>query len=509
MIKYIRSSLNLQISLVFMGLTIIIIGLSQFFSNTFMEKFFIAQSKRQLIIANSTVMELMDYLVESEEGESFVILEGGNDLYVDLIKRCSANNISVYLFNSSNNIVVVTGDSLENKDASAMFYRVNSGDSSRRLVLYESNDYILQIYNDNNPLTSYIELLSKPGAVNTVVLRTDTKVIHRQVALSREFTRYAMCLVIPLSFVLIWYVSRVITRPVINLSQISKRMTNLDFDAKFHGNSTNEIGILGENINKMSEVLEHTISELRTANIALTRDIEQKDENEKHMSDFVAAISHDLKTPIALIQGYAEGLKEFINDDAESREFYCNVIMDEANKMNGMVKQLINLNYIELDYSKVQMERFDMSALIKNILASYEYTLQQNDIVMRLNILDDVKCAWGDEAKIEEVINNYMTNAIDHAKSINGKNAIIEITLRNNDAKMRFEIFNTGDNIPIEDIDRIWDKLFKVDRARNRQFGGSGIGLSIVKAIMTKHNQSYGVTNYQNGVMFYFELDLA
>ena len=128
------------------------------------------------------------------------------------------------------------------------------------------------------------------------------------------------------------------------LVKISERVANLDFNAQYTGKVDNEVGILGANINHMSSELEKTISELKTANNELMNDIQKKIELEGMRTEFLSNVSHELKTPIALIQGYAEGLRDGIQDDAEERDFYCGVIVDEAQKMNQMVKKLLNLN---------------------------------------------------------------------------------------------------------------------------------------------------------------------
>ena len=131
------------------------------------------------------------------------------------------------------------------------------------------------------------------------------------------------------------------------LVRISGKMIQLDFDAKYTGNSKTEIALLGKNINELSETLENTISELKSANNELKRDIERKNKIDEMRIEFLSNVSHELKTPIALIQGYAEGLKEGISEDEESKDFYCEVIMDEAAKMNNMVKKLLTLNQLE------------------------------------------------------------------------------------------------------------------------------------------------------------------
>ena len=218
--------------------------------------------------------------------------------------------------------------------------------------------------------------------------------------------------------------------------------------------------------------------------------------------EFLSNVSHELKTPIALIQGYAEGLKECINEDDESRDFYCDVIIDESAKMNEMVKKLLTLNQLEFGKDQVTMERFELTELIRGVVQSTRILAEQKEVRVIFQEEDPVY-VWGDEFKIEEVVTNYVSNALNHVKYSN----TIEIRILQEDKKVRVTVFNTGDPIPEEDLDKIWIKFYKVDKARTREYGGSGIGLSIVKAIMESMNQKCGVQNYDNGVEFWFELE--
>ena len=286
------------------------------------------------------------------------------------------------------------------------------------------------------------------------------------------------------------------------LAEISKKMANLDFDAKYVSGGENEIGILGENFNRMSETLEHTISELKSANNQLQQDIEQKEKIEQMRTEFLGNVSHELKTPIALIQGYAEGLKEGVNDDPESREFYCDVIMDEASKMNQMVKNLLALNQLEFGQEELQMERFDLTGLIKGVLQSCDILIRQAEATVQF-VENGPVYVWADEFKTEQVVRNYLTNAIHHVDF----ERRIEIRMLQQSDNVRVSVFNSGKPIPEEDLSKLWDKFYKVDKAHTREYGGNGIGLSIVKAIMESFHQKYGVKNYDNGVEFWFELD--
>jgi signal transduction histidine kinase len=221
-------------------------------------------------------------------------------------------------------------------------------------------------------------------------------------------------------------------------------------------------------------------------------------------TEFIGNVSHELKTPIALIQGYAEGLKEGISEDPESRAFYCDVIMDEADKMNQLVKNLLTLNQLEYG-EEFTYERFDIIELIQGILQSNEIMIQQKDAEVKLHAESSV-FVWGDALKVEQVIRNYLSNALNHVD----KERVIDIRVEKDDGKekVRVTVFNTGEQIPEEDLNQIWGKFYKVDKARTREYGGHGIGLSIVKAIMESFHQDFGVVNYENGVAFWFELDL-
>lgn len=291
------------------------------------------------------------------------------------------------------------------------------------------------------------------------------------------------------------------------LKDISQRMTNLDFDAKYESKGKDEIDLLGEHINQLSDTLEKTISELKTANNELQRDIEKKEKIDEMRKEFLSNVSHELKTPIAIIQGYAEGLKEGINDDdVENRNFYCDVIMDEAGKMNNMVKKLLTLNQLESGNDVISMERFDVVAMIRNFLQSAAILVKQNQVTVNMDEQRQIY-VWADEFKTEEVIRNYFSNAMNHVSAPDGEDKIIEFRFDVMDNKVRIGVFNTGNPIPEESLPHIWEKFYKVDKARTREYGGSGVGLSIVKAIMESMNQQYGVKNYTNGVEFWLELE--
>lgn len=370
-------------------------------------------------------------------------------------------------------------------------------------VLYSNKQYQLLKKTDTRLDSEYLVLVGVLENGDMVLMRTAVESIRESAAISNRFLLFAGAAAIVASILVAFFTTRHITKPLQQLTDISKRMVDLDFNAKYESDQSNsyEVEELGNHINRLSENLERTISELKTANVELQDDIEKKIQIDEMRKEFLSNVSHELKTPLALIQGYAEGLQECINDDAESREFYCEVIIDEADKMNRMVKKLLTLNQLEFGNDQVIMERFDMTELIRGMANSTRILMEQKGIRLELENSEEA-WVWGDEFKVEEVITNYMSNAINHADG----EKLIRVFYTRSEDKLRVSVFNTGQPIPEEDIEKIWVKFYKVDKARTREYGGSGIGLSIVKAIMDSFHQRCGVINHEDGVEFWMEL---
>lgn len=370
-------------------------------------------------------------------------------------------------------------------------------------VMERNDDYQVVEFRDGTQQVDYLALWGTVGDSYNIFIRSPLESIQETMVLFYRFLIIAGIGVIAGGILLVWYFSRRLTEPLRELAILSARMADLDFDAKYTSGGEGEIGVLGENFNSMSEKLESTISELKNANFRLQQDIEQKEKIEKMRTDFMGNVSHELKTPIALIQGYAEGLREGVSDDPESREFYCDVIMDEAAKMNQMVKNLMTLNQLEFGDENVEFQRFDLTELIRGVLQSMEIVAQQKEARVQFRQKEPVY-VWADEFKAEQVVRNYVSNAFNHLDG----DRVVDVKLIPTGEKVKVTVFNTGAPIPEEDVPHIWEKFYKVDKAHTREYGGNGIGLSIVKAIMDSFHQKYGVKNYDNGVEFWFELDV-
>lgn len=374
-----------------------------------------------------------------------------------------------------------------------------------RTIISSNDKYTLQKVYDERLGDYYLEIWGTLDNGYSIILRTPIQGIKDNVNISTTLIKYVGGAILVVGIISAFVVSTYITRPIKQLSDIAERMSEMDFDARYEGSDKGEIGLLGKSMNNMSEKLEHNIAELKKANLELKKDIDKKEKLEIMRTDFLSNVSHELKTPIALIQGYAEGLKEGITDDPESMEFYCDVIMDEANKMNTMVKRLLTLNQIEFGNDEPDMERFNINELIASVVDANAIRAGQKNMSIVFDNRNEQNFVWADEYKTEEVLTNYISNALNHC---DGKHAIEVRTSKSEDgATITVTVYNSGRNIAEEDLERIWEKFYKTDKARTREYGGNGIGLSIVKAIMESMGQEYGVRNVSDGVEFWFTLD--
>ena len=484
-----KHSIKRQMMTVFVGLILFMIVVFMIVNGSFLEKYYISNKKSEFIKVYTMVQEGVENgTISSETPEK------------DLGRLTEKNNISIAVIDSEYNVVYTNVREKQMMVVQLFGYLY---DKNHQEVLEKTDSYDICKSVDPQNNTEYLTMWGNFDNGDIFIMRSPLESIRSAVTIFNRFIGVVGGCVILVSVLLAWYFSKRITEPIKELATLSQRMAELDFDAKYTSGGSNEIGVLGENFNRMSERLEQTISNLKEANYKLQKDIEQKEKRENMRSEFLGNVSHELKTPIALIQGYAEGLKEGVNDDPESREFYCEVIMDEAGKMNRMVKNLLALNQLEFGEDDVQFERFDITSLISGVLQSLDILIEQKEAQVIFRHKNPIY-VWADEFKVEQVVRNYVNNALNH---VDGEKVIeIKITQENDVAKIT--VFNTGTPIPEEDLPHIWEKFYKVDKARTREYGGNGIGLSIVKAIMDSFGKGYGAINHTNGVEFWFELDM-
>lgn len=468
-----------------------------------------------LILINNFVLET--FYLYSKQKNVYVLYNAINNYYnnpnsninieLELEKAAINNNFDILIKTDKNIMIYST-----NKDFISSFTSKNNISSiiyKNEEVLYKNDKITLRKLDDSTNGLTFILFTAKLDNGYMLYIRMPVGSIHESVKISNRFLYLIGGLTILVGGIFVSFISKKFTSPIVELNSIAKKMAKLDFSHKYRTTDTDdEINNLGKSINIMSDKLEKTIKQLRATNIELEKDIEEKSKIDEMRKQFISDVSHELKTPIALIQGYAEGLIENVNTDEENRKFYSEVILDEANKMDKLVKELLELMKLEYGKREFNNEKFDIQELISEVVRKSKVMIEENKI--QIDYINDTPIyVYADEFYIEQIVTNYLTNAIKHVEQKDGKK-LIKITnkvdIEKN--KVRIYVFNTGENIKEEDLNRIWNRFYKIDESRNREDGGTGIGLSVVKAIMNNYENDYGVVNKETGVEFYFDLDL-
>ena len=460
-------SLTHQLILISICLVTGTLLLCWFINTVFLEPYYVINKQNTLLSGFETI---------DEASEAGTLDDSSFDVTFDNL--CANGNITVMIISSDRTIVRSSVN--DTQKMMLEFMNIIFGEKQNEVtVMMQSDNYIIQKQTDTRLDSEFLVLYGTLSNGNLILMRTALESIRESVNLSNTFLACVGVVAAIISAVVIVFVSRGITTPLLRLTDISKRMTELDFEAKYQPGRRyhNEVDELGEYMNVMSTTLEHTISELKSANNQLQIDIDKKTQIDEMRKEFLSNVSHELKTPLALIQ-------------------------DEADKMNKMVKKLLTLNQLEFGNEVITMERFDLTELIRGVINSSAILLNQNEITLDFTQQEPFY-VWADEFKIEQVVTNYLSNAIHHAEG----EKRIDISCVQKGDKVRVSVFNTGNPIPEEDVDNIWIKFYKVDKARTREYGGSGIGLSIVRAIMDSFHQKCGVINHEDGVEFWFELE--
>lgn len=485
-----KSSIRTKITLMVIIFVTFVVGVSWLFCNYLIDGIFVSKVKKDLVITFNSCNELFVRQKSSDENND-------GDLYG---KIQNPNDAVVVVFGTEGQIYTSINDN--NKMVQSLRNIISSIKENSSGITLTRGDYVITKNHDVTINADYYDLIGILDNNYFIVVRSPIAHIEATMQLlTSVFTKIAIGLTVLGSIFLIAF-SNIFSAPIKKLSHAAKRMTKLDFDVKVPVTTNDEIGELGACMNEMSSKLEETISKLKTANLKLQGDIEQKKQIDEMRREFLSHVSHELKTPIALIQGYAEGLKDNLFDDPESMEFYADVIIDESQKMNTLVRKLLNLNEIEFGEQKLNIERFELVGFISDIIASSRILIEEADATIVYD--EEVPVyVWADEYMIEEVFTNYLTNAIHYVKS----DGIIKIYFERSKDNVRVCVYNEGNQIADEDIDKLFVKFYKVDKARTREYGGNGIGLSIVAASMEAHGKDYGVFNCENGVTFYFDLD--
>lgn len=490
-------SIRVKLFLTLCVVVIIIIAFLILTNNFVLESFYLYSKTKNLV---SIYERINNYYLQDKSDSSSIKLE---------LEKAAINNNFDILIISQNNINVYS----TNRDFVSNINELNSVNNilqKNENIVYKNDNMTIRKFEDKNNGLTFMMFSATLDNGYKLYIRMPVASIHESVKISNNFLYLIGGVTILIGGIVVSFISKKFTTPILELNDIANKMSKLDFSHKYRITDTDdEINNLGKSINTMSDKLERTIKQLRQTNIELEKDVEEKSQIDEMRKQFISDVSHELKTPIALIQGYSEGLIENVNNDEENRKFYAGVILDEANKMDKLVRQLLELMKLEYGKREFNNKKFDICELIQEVIRKSKVMLEENLISVEFKEENPIY-VFADDFYIEQVITNYFTNAIKHAKEQDGKK-VIQITILSDIEKnsVRISVFNTGNQIEEENLNRIWNRFYKADESRSREDGGTGIGLSLVKAIMNNYKKEYGVINKENGVEFYFDLDLG
>ena len=460
-------TIKTKIFLVFTIFMVFVVGGGILLNSIFLESYYIYRNKAVFISLSEKINS--EYTEDKENSYEYM-----NNIYN--IENISATIIDENL-NVEYNSVGVKKDNNEKRLTKEIKQAIL--ENEKKL----SNKFVYYTEEKNNTQTNKLVFISKMSNGKFIILKKPFKSIGQSVSIANQFYMIAGLIVIFIGGIFILIFSKKITKPIIEMSNVAENISNLEFDKRVNFESQDELGKLGESINKISEKLCKSINELK-------EDVERR----KHL---VRNMSHELKTPIGIIKGYAEGLKYGVADDKEKMQKYCSVLVEECDRMDKLILELLNHSMMEVGMVKLNKTSFDAIDLIASIIERFKPTLIEKGIVFDFKFEKNY-IINADRDMLEKAINNFITNAIDH---VEGRN-FIQLTAEKQENALKISVFNTGSHIQMEDLQKIWDVYYKVDKARSRKYGGHGLGLAIVKSIVQMHGGNTNVENLDEGVVF-------
>lgn len=463
--------------------SLLLVGIFIFTSN--FEKFYINHSAKEL---NSFAKEVENYINGNMDTST----------YEKILRLSEDKNINIDIYDKDDSLVLT----------SRQYGRMMGANSKKKNHKYTIKDeYIinknLTAYkiNEKPQNIDYLSIIEKiPKSKYTLVCKIPISTIESTTNLSSQFLWLIFIPISIISLILTIVFANKFTKPIIKLNKVTNKISTLDFSEKININTKDELSMLGESINILSDKINNTLKDLQIKNKQLENLIENKNNQEKLRKEFVASVSHELKTPITIINGYAQGLKSNITKTKEDRDYYIDVIYDESEKMGIIVNDLLDLYKLESHTFTMKKENINVRELVFNIVKNFDLKIKENKINLKLDV-DNIN-VLGDKVRLGQVLNNFIDNAIynvDNKKYIHIKTSL-------EDKMIKISIYNSGKNIKEKDLQNIWDCFVRYDEKIQYSRNKVGLGLAIVKEIIKLHQGEYGVKNHDGGVEFYIKL---
>lgn len=430
-----------------------------------------------------------------------------NTLFNALSSYEESNNSKMAIFSLDGELKYLTNYENGIDDSALLTAFCTDLISNRDLIkrVLENNTIEWTIFTDKSTDSKKIGVVSPMSLQHyndsIIISVSSIQPIKEAASVIKSFYFYLFIGILVVAIILSKIYARLISKPLIRINSVAKKMSNLDFDAKCEESSQDEIGNLAKTLNFLSSNLKNALDDLKDKNLKLEKEIEKERNLENMRKDFVTSVSHDLKTPIGIISGYAEGLKDDIVT-GEDRRIYLDTIIDEANKMNALLNSMLELSRLENDTISLSLESFNIVRLLRGMLKKLSLELTNKNIKVIYENMPSYAYVKGDILKIEQVIQNLITNGIKY--SPNG--STITVSVIDNDDNYTISVENSGVHIPEQELENIYAKFYRLDKSGDRTKKSYGLGLAIVKRILDLHESVYSISNSDNGVLFKFTL---
>mgnify|MGYP000103850910 CR=1 FL=1 len=342
--------------------------------------------------------------------------------------------------------------------------------------------------NTNKSMGTSINLMGYLDGDYTVIISTPMESIQTSARLSGQFTMYVGLILIICGAVAMYLYSRQFTKPIEDMAKAANQMSHLDFDVKVPTGSDDELGRLGASINELSSKLEFTISELKTANNELQKDIEQKVQIDEMRKEFLSHVSHELKTPITSMKILADSLLMQPDVPVELYEEFMNDIVHEIDRENQIITDLLTLVKMDKTQENLNISSVKINDLLEVLLKRISPIAEKRGIKIRLETMREV-IAEVDEVKLSLACNNLIENAVKY----NDDNGSVDVSLNADHKFFYIRVKDTGCGIPEDCQEQIFERFYRVDKARSRETGGTGLGLAITRNVILMHKGSIRV----------------
>jgi signal transduction histidine kinase len=468
-----KISIRTKLFVILSCLVVLLVIFGILINGVFLEKYYVAENR-------AIMVELYQSVVSEIE-------QNPEDLFDFLFELDRNNGVSVTLANAGKEISYSTNTRKISSESSHIPKEIEEILVSNPPL--KRNSWIYAVAEKEGQLPR-VALVAKTEQGGYIVLAKTMKGIRESVSIANRFYLFTGLLMMLLGAVATLFFSRVITSPLVEMSKVSRNIANLDFDKRVEIRSQDEIGALGESINNIADQLSVNIEHLQ-------KDIERR-------KRLVRDLTHELKTPIAVVKGYAEGLQYGVASTEEKRMDYCQIIVSECDRMDEMVKELLDLSRLEEGQGVLVKTKFPAVNLSKSIEQRFSKALQDKQLKLVVHCLEDV-CFYADYDLLQRSVDNYITNAIKYAK----EGSTLHLTIVNEEGETRLEVFNRGPSLCEGDLEKIWDVFYMGDSARSRSLGSHGVGLAIVQSIITAHGGKVKACNQEDGVCFSFTIPLS